>query len=395
MVRRAGTHRSGAKGTSCRSAGAVAGKRSHELTRSHPDSSSAASEPGFRWFHPWIGEIRLRSLRLSAQRLRRLALTVGQLALLLMAVAWVAYEHHMGLAETVIWTVENLVGGLTFVFAAAAALSYFGVRRRVAALHHELTEGWWAAQPVKSPVIRRTLLLVALVYAGQWVVICSLLCLAALPVAPRTDLQVVWIVIVGALTLGALCGFQLFRPAQATSKEDRHRKRIVDPVYQIWSFEHRTLGGLPEWQRRDARLQWRNGGNFWMFGVVLVALPSGIPDLSALGLMLLATAAIWYGVVLRASVRIAIEAADLLAATPLSVRRLGGALTFYPGSNALLASLASAIGAWMMGSFWMGLLLTLVILIILSVGPAFECIALLCQRRPTRTPLHRLPFAPP
>lgn len=184
-----------------------------------------------------------------------------------------------------------------------------------------------------------------------------------------------------ALVSGAALAFYPATKAPNPKRAERGRKRFLTPVFVPQAFARRMLGGVPEWQRREALLQWRTGSNYWMLGLVLFAVPGGVSLLPVSGFVLLATAALWLSVVLRARAEVALDASALLKATPVAPWSLRRAVLVYPTACTALALATVTSGALMLGDILGGMIIAALILIVLSVRPLLGAIFTYCRRR--------------
>ena len=330
-----------------------------------------------RVFHPWVNEAALYARRLarSPREWRGGLVALASAAIigfLVVTAASVLQRPPAQILASVTKTITNSPSAAVIVI---ASLAYLSVGRRVRRLHAYLSEGWWASAPVTSGAMRRTLLAVAaLSTAGWWFGWLIVMSFATGGVAGTS-------VIVGfALVCGAALAFYPATKPAGAKRAGRGRKRILTPVFAPQAFARRVLGGVPEWQRREALLQWRTGSNFWMLGLVLFAVPGGVTLLPICGFVLLSTAAIWFSVVLRACAEVALDASALLKATPVAPWSLRRALLAYPTASTALTLAAVTVGALMLGDVLGGMIIAALILVVLSVHPLLRCISMFRRR---------------
>lgn len=341
-----------------------------------------APAPPKPWLHPWIGELHLTISRRKLSAVRALAILSLQILAGAAVVAWLIYESRRPLDEALAHGLRALAAAPLWTCGLCTALSAYAVRRRLAAVRAYLRSGWWAAQPISPAATARTLgaLAVACALAGSLLLTAMALLLRGLLAAQAEDakLTTVYALSTAGLYCGAAVGALWIGKKNALNRSVRSL-RIAADARIPWPLRRHRLAGLAEWQRREAQLQWRAGGNFWMLGIVLVGLPSGISSISAAGFVLLAVAAIWYSVVLRASLHVAQAALALMRSTPMTAAQGRGALLIYPGVAAVLALSLCMAGALLLGYVGIGLLAAAAILGLLSLRPLL--IFLLALRR--------------
>ena len=330
-----------------------------------------------RVFHPWVNEAALCARRLgrSPREWRGGLVGLVSAAIIGFVVIVVAAVLQRSPAQILALVTKTITDTPAAAVIAIASLSYLSVGRRVRRLHAYLSEGWWAGVPLTSGAMWRTLLAVAaLSTAGWWLGWLIVMSFATGGVAGTST-------IVGfALVFGASLAFYPATRAANPRGAGRRRKRILVPVFAPQAFARRALGGVPEWQRREALLQWRTGSNFWMLGLVLFAVPGGVTLLSISGFVLLATAAIWFSVVLRACAEVTLDASTLLKATPVAAWSLRRAVLVYPTICTALTLATVTAGALMLGDVLGSMIITALILIVLSVHPLFHTILTFCRR---------------
>jgi hypothetical protein len=330
-----------------------------------------------RVFHPWVNEAALcaRRLGLSPREWRGGLVGLASTAIIGFVVVVAASVLQRSPAQILALVTKTITDSPSAAAIAVASLSYLSVGRSVRSLYAYLSEGWWAGAPVTSGAMWRTLLAVtALSTAGWWLGWLIVMSFAAGGVADTSA-------IVGfALVFGAALALYSGTKAASPKRAGRRRKRILTPVFAPQAFARRVLGGVPEWQRREALLQWRTGSNFWMLGLVLFAVPGGTSLLPISGFVLLSTAAIWFSVVLRACAEVALDASALLKATPVAPWSLRRAALVYPTASTALALATVTAGALALGEVLGGIIIAALILVVLSVHPLLRSISTFRRR---------------
>lgn len=331
-----------------------------------------------RVFHPWSAEARLvawRSLpRLARAAALRLLLSAGILAL----AAWVLRE----LDQSPSWLAGRILDALSrwdmMLAATAAALEYAVVQRTVADLRAYLEQGWWVAVPVS----RRATVLTFAGVAGLRIAlnaVAIVAVLSALGWIARSDAAAALSALM-SLGLGLGGGMGLIAAMVRTPRYRRNRRaRSVAPLWRVQVLDRLPLGTLTGWQRREATLQWRKGGKFWMMGLVMAGIPIGAPIVPIFGFVMLAAAMVWFSTSLQASVEVTARARHLLAAVPLGPGTLPRALARYPVLGAAIALAACLLGTLLLGAMWVGWLSAFAILAILSIRTIVVSLALVFE----------------
>jgi hypothetical protein len=144
-----------------------------------------------------------------------------------------------------------------------------------------------------------------------------------------------------ALWIGAALGYLVARRREAQPRTAHSRHGSVKPLFPTPGLDDARLHHFPDWQRREALNRWRLGGRLWQLVAFGLLIPMNSAFWSLLGLILLGTSLIWYGVVLRASEEAIVRATNLFAAMPLPFSAFAKASVRYP---ALAWAATSIIG---------------------------------------------------
>ncbi len=328
-----------------------------------------------RIFHPWVAEARLVALRslprLARAAALRLILSAGVLAL----AAWMLRE----LGQTPAWLAGRIIGAISrwdmMLAATAAAWGYAVGQRTVADLRACLEQGWWVAVPVP----RRATVFTFVGVVGLRIGLDAAALVAGLSMLgwlARSDAAAALSALM-SLGLGLGGGLGLIAASVRTPRYRRSpRARVVAPLWRVQALDRLPLGTLSGWQRREATLQWRKGGKFWMMGLVMAGIPIGAPIVPIVGFVMLAAAMVWFSTSLQASVEVMARARHLLAAVPLGPGTLPRALARYPVLGAVIALAACLLGTLLLGAMWVGWLSAFAILTILSMRTIVVSLAL-------------------
>jgi hypothetical protein len=332
-------------------------------------------------WHPWFAEQRLTwSRRPGVRWLRTPALVLLGLLVLLPIVASAASfgPVPVAAAEASLRTVARWPVTIALLLAMLVGM---GVRRRVLVLAHELHTGWWAAAPVPPRQSRQALLVFGIGLALVVLFACTAALTLAAIVARRFDLIGAALVVVSAgVGMGAALGLigvsARTRPSGSRLVSGRRQAALT-----LTGIGDPRLPWLFDWQRRTALSRWRQGGNAWVAGVLLLAMPAGVAPSTVLGLMLMALSVAWMAVVLRAAVEVTRESIRLLQAAPAPRRRVLSAALRYP-AFALACALAWALaGACLCGAVTGLMTAWCVALTVLSL-PALRSFLPLLRRSP-------------
>lgn len=221
-----------------------------------------------------------------------------------------------------------------------AAFGFAMAHGTTASLVAELRHGWWGATPVPVAATRRTVLLFAL---GQTLLSNVALLGVLLVIVAISDRWQHWFapaVIIASIGLwiGAALGYLVARRREARPRTKHSRHGTTKPLFALPGLDDARLHHFPDWQRREALNRWRLGGRIWQLVAFGLLIPMNSAFWSLLGLLLLGTSLIWFGVVLRASEETIVRATKLFAAMPLHFPALAAASLRYP----LLAWFATA-----------------------------------------------------
>ena len=221
-----------------------------------------------------------------------------------------------------------------------AAFGFAMAHGTTASLASELRHGWWGATPVPVAATRRTVLLFAF---GQTLLGNAGLLGVLLVIVAISDRWQHWfapacdeIAERGADPQTGRGDDYRRREARPRTKHSRHG--TTKPLFALPGLDDARLRHFPDWQRREALNRWRLGGRIWQLVAFGLLIPMNSAFWSLLGLLLLGTSLIWFGVVLRASEETIVRATKLFAAMPLNFPALAAASLRYP----LLAWFATA-----------------------------------------------------
>ena len=227
----------------------------------------------------------------------------------------------------------DFYGGYGWCLAAAALLALGGSH---AIAHQQLLDarerwrfGWCGALPTVRGATAYTLLLVtAAALMASLVFVTALLLGVSVGAPHRSDLIYaltgIDLALVGGTVVAVVRVFR--RGVFAVHQTDG----IREPLLALPWLNDPRLPHLLDWQRRAALVHWRRGGGVAMAALALLAVPDGSSMLRGAGLILFVISLTWLDVILRASAKMAADAAQLLQATPLDNRCLRVASFRYP-----------------------------------------------------------------
>lgn len=295
--------------------------------------------------HPWIRAARI-TLPRAGWRLvaRMLAMPV---MLLLVCVAFASAGLRVGFPW---WLLAGAV--------LAASGSYAVTRSASVRVLVNWHSGWYGALPIGRGVATRTLLLItggALVLA--MVCVSALLSLTAIGAAHGARLPIALVVLDAGLVFGTVVA-TIVALRSTRGPRAAHAGVIREPLLALGWLNDPRLPHLLDWQRRDALVRWRAGGNFVWIGVLLVSLPHGVIVRMAIGVVLLALSLMWLAVVMCACADVTADAVRLLTPTPLHAPHGRIASFRYPlvasvcaaifaGCGAVLMTLGAVMGGWL------------------------------------------------
>ncbi|MCD0254773.1 hypothetical protein JWH16_13340 [Xanthomonas campestris pv. campestris] len=315
-------------------------------------------------FHPWTGEALLLVRRSGLRLVTGFAWRAGIIVILATLAAWLAHKLDYSLVEASTVALARLQSWSVAVGLVVAVFSTSSSRRAALNLRAYLAQGWWAAAPASASAEFATCaalvsLRLSMTVAGTAVL---LLLLGVVAAEQQRVVQLMQVICVAA-AVGNGCGLILAlrrRPWSHTLPP----VRVVVPMWRMAVLDGRRLGALSAWQRRESTSQWRQGGKFWVMGLVAVGIPGGAPILPIFGFVLLSAAMVWFSAILQASMEVSERARWLMAAVPLRPSELTGALARYPALAGFVVFGACAVG---FGAAWIGWFYAFVILLVLSV----------------------------
>lgn len=305
-------------------------------------------------WHPWFAEQRLTWLRRPGVRWLRVPalVSLGPVLCLIVLVPIVASAASFGpapvaAAEASLRMVARWPVTIALLLAMLVGM---GLRRRVLALAHELHTGWWAAAPVAPRQSRQALLVFGIGLALVILCACAVALTILATVARRFDLVGPPLIVVSAgVVIGAALGL-IGVPVRPRPSHPRSTSGRRQAALKLHGLGDPRLPWLFDWQRRTALSRWRQGGNAWLAGVLLLAMPVGVAPSTILGLMLMVLSVAWMAVVLRAAAEVTREAIQLLRAAPAPRRRILGAALRYPAFALTCALTWALIGACVCGA---------------------------------------------
>lgn len=282
--------------------------------------------------HPWIHEASLAMSRAGWRAfVRRMGIPV---MLLLLCVALAS----VGLRRGSPWW---LLAGVAVAVSGSYAITRSASVRTLVNWH----SGWCGALPIEPRVARRTLLLMTGgALALGLVCVSALLSLSAIGAPHSARLPVALVMLDAGLVFGtAVATIVALRSSRGARAH--HAGVIREPLFALRCLNDPRLPHLLDWQRRDALVRWRAGGNFVWIGVLLVSLPHGVIFRIAIGMVVLALSLMWLVVVMRACADVAADAVRLLTPVPLNARHARIASLRYPLVAAVFATILAGCGA--------------------------------------------------
>lgn len=164
-------------------------------------------------------------------------------------------------------------------------------------------------------------------------------------------------------TLGLLSALRNRRNSGAQAAREGFRQ----PLLSLRALWDRRLPHLLDWQRREALLRWRRGGNFRWVGAVLFALPSGTSGRTAVALLLLAVSIAWFIVTIQACHHSTRQAKTLCSGTPVPGDQFAFAALRYPTVAVVCTLVIGAIAIAIGGFPWRALSVLLACILLFSV----------------------------
>jgi hypothetical protein len=332
-------------------------------------------------WHPWFAEQRLTwSRRPGVRWLRIPALVLLALFVLLPIVASAASFGPVPVAAAEA-SLRMFARWPMMISLLLAMLVGMGLRRRVLALAHELHTGWWAAAPVPPRQSRQALLVFGIGLALVVLFACTAALTLVAIVARRFDLVGAALIVVSAgVGMGAALGL-IGLPARTRPSGSRLPSRRRQAALTITGLGDPCLPWLFDWQRRTALSRWRQGGNAWLAGVLLLAMPAGVAPSTILGLMLMVLSLAWMAVVLRAAAEVTRESTKLLQTAPVPRRRILIAALRYP-AFALACALTWALAGACLCDAVTGLMTAWCVALTVLSLPALHSLLPLHRRSP-------------
>lgn len=320
-------------------------------------------------FHP-----RLKEFGLVARNRWRLALsrpgeTLFQIAAWTAALALAAWGasridgDRIGLVLHFL-VEQPLATGLLF-----AAFGFAMSHGTTASLATELRHGWWGATPVPVAATRRTVFLFAVgqTLLGNLGLLAVLLCIVAISDRWQHWFYPAVAIFSIALWIGAALGYVAARRREAQPRTRNTRHGTTKPLFPLPGLDDARLHHLPDWQRREALNRWRLGGRLWQLVAFGLLIPMNSAFWSLLGLLLLGTSLIWYGVVLRASEDAIVRATQLFAASPLPFPAFASASARYPFVAWVAVVLIGGAGLMLQGA---SIVVAVAYALVLALGTA-------------------------
>lgn len=246
--------------------------------------------------------------------------------------------------------------------------SYALARSRLIGISTRSRFGWCGALPTRPRATTGALLALTVAALAVAVLVASLLLVVVATPAPHPDaMDIALLALDGGLAVGvvAAMGAALRKGAVARS---HHADGIREPLFALPWLNDSHLPHLLDWQRRAALVRWRSGGNA-LVAVVLVAIPDSASIPQVVGLVLLVASLVWFDVAVRASAKTTVGAARLLAATPLTFRRMRRSSLRYPLVAAVCAVVLAVIGVMLMAGGFADVLIWCACAIAASVWP--------------------------
>ncbi|MGH8114734.1 MAG: hypothetical protein ACREPS_06750 [Rhodanobacteraceae bacterium] len=179
------------------------------------------------------------------------------------------------------------------------------------------------------------------------VCVSALLSLTAIGAPHRARLPVALVLVDASLLAGMVAA--LVSALRSIGKTRPRRAGLTrEPVLALRWLNDLRLPHLLDWQRRDALVRWRAGGNFFWIGALLVSLPHGVILRMAIGIVLLALSLMWLAMVMRACADVTSDAMRLLTPTPLDSAHARIVSLHYPLVAAVCAAVLAGCGAVLM-----------------------------------------------
>ena len=298
--------------------------------------------------HPWWREVALDSVRVRRdrrlQRAMRIAAGLVGVAVVLPIVTGARPILRAGVHEMRLGMATHAA-----LIAMVVGLAAFVASRRFAHAHAErLQTGWWRAAPVDRGSIDRVLLIVPLMAgcASISVLTVGLTCLALLTggsVAIASLAPHAFAILAGCLLGAASTVWRRHHPPSTP------RSGVRVPLLRIRTPLPSPAPHLFDWQRREAVLRWRRGGNVKLIGLVMALTPGASHPLHVMGALILVTTAAWLGTVLEASGDVATQARRCVQATPIDNTALRRASLRYPLLSLAGAGMLFACGTLLSG----------------------------------------------
>jgi hypothetical protein len=317
--------------------------------------------------HPWLAEARIafpRRLGASWPRAAAGAMLATAVCVLVVAAASQAGMSASAIASFSLHAIGQWPLPMLLLFAVAG---YALMRGRLLLLLDDWQSGWLAATP-SGPHSRllTSLAITAVGTALATITVAGVLIVVAAIAGSGMDLHIEMTIAATGIALGTALGLlSALRAGRRSSVQACEGVR--QPLLSLTALLDRRLPHLFDWQRREALLRWRRGGNFRWLGAVLVALPSGISNRTALAVLLLAASMAWFIVTMRACHHSSRQAQTLCSATPVPHRLFILAAMRYPTFAAActlgLGAVAVAIG----GFPWRALAAWLACIVLLSI----------------------------
>ncbi|GAA5067490.1 hypothetical protein GCM10025759_02130 [Lysobacter panacisoli] len=241
--------------------------------------------------------------------------------------------------------------------------------RRLLLLAAELRTGWFAALPISTTRARGTLFVVALGHLLAGIAVwCAIVAFAWFD--SRAFVSGSFVPCATGVGAGmALALWRALRPARALPEQRAGRR---EPAFTLNTSA--PLSAVLQWQRRAVVLQWRlgQGGHFWLVGAMLVLLPDRMGLMLAAGVLLMVVPWLWASLALRVSLQAAVEALQLLRATPMDASAARKALLRYPLIALACATATAFVGNLLLGFSWIRLLAWAIALAVVCAPSAWR-----------------------
>lgn len=293
--------------------------------------------------HPWFGQYRRTLLRTRPSVGEGVAWTAALAA----AVAVLALA---GASSAILRLLAALpVPGAVFAALIVATLA----SRQLSLLAMELRTGWLAALPISSTRTRGAIFVVAIAHLliglGTWCALAACAWIDARDFVPASFAPY-------ATGLVAGLGIALWRATRPERALAVPRAGRREPTFALTTSM--PLGAVLHWQRRAVVLQWRlgPGGHFWLVGAMLVLLPDRMGLPLAAGVLLMLVPWLWASLAVRVCLRTAVEALELLRATPVNAAAARKAMARYPLIALTCATTTALLGNLLLGFSWIRML---------------------------------------